>query len=463
MDNYPRIAGNANGKLSPEVSKKISSTFKNGALVFNYIGHGGTSNLSDEKILTRDDIGHWQNLDNMPLMVTATCEFGRYDNPGELSGAEVALLNPNGGAIALLTTTRPVYAITNKKINEAFYNAAFQPINGQMPRLGDILRPTKNNSFEQVYNRNFTLLGDPSMKLAYPYHKIKLVRKNGQTITEKNDTLRALENVNFEGEIRDFRDEFLLKNFNGKVNIKVYDKETTLQTLGNNANSKMNYRVFQDKIFETEASVENGKFKINFTVPKDIQYKYGSGRIEMYAENAEKTMDALAVHNKIIIGGSQNIPEKDQNPPQILAYLDREDFVNGSKTGPNPILIATIADDKGLNINTAATGHEITAKLDGKTIFILNENIRPILDKPNHYHISYPLINLAPGNHSLEVTAWDIYNNSFSKTLEFTVVLNDLEQLTKVFNFPNPITDHTQIHFEHNFIGENLKNEVSIF
>lgn len=461
VDAFPRLSGNANGKLSPEGSKKINNTFKKGALIFNYIGHGGPSNLSDEKILTREEIANWHNLANMPLMVTATCEFGRYDNPGEISGAEKALLNANGGAIALLTTTRPVYSITNKKINEAFYNAAFEPVSGQLPRLGDLLRPTKNNSFEFVYNRNFTLLGDPSMKLAYPEHKIVITERNGKHFTETADTLKALESITLKGEIRDYRDNNILKSFSGKVIIKLFDKETTLQTLGNNTNTPMNYKIFQDKLFEGEATITNGIFNISFTIPKDIQYKYGKGRIEMYAMNSDSTSDALGVFNKFLVGGTKSIEIVDKKGPTINASFQDKYSKIINTIRKNPKLTLNLKDESGININLSAVGHEITAILDGK-IYVLNEYLIPVLDNNKEYNIQFQFFNLTVGQHNLEITAWDIYNNPATISLAFVVGENDSNELYHVFNFPNPVIDNTTIHVDHDFIGENLNAKVSI-
>ncbi len=463
VDAFPRLSGNLNGKLSPEGSKKISNTFKEGALIFNYIGHGGVKNLSDEKILTREDLASWRNIDNMPLMVTATCQFGRYDDAGEISGAEKAILNPNGGAIALLTTTRPVYSNSNKSINEAFYKAVFEPVNGSTPRLGDILMATKNNSFEYVNNRNFTLLGDPSMKLAYPEHKIAITKINKITVSEKIDTLRALEKVEIEGEIKDYKENNLLQKFTGKVTIKIFDKETTLRTLGNNANLPMNYKEYNDKIFESEATVKNGVFKISFIIPKDIQYKYGKGRIEMYAYNDSKDEDAFGIFNSFVIGGSQNTIISDKNPPIISAYLNEPEFKNGNTVSQNPILFANLKDDNGININQSAIGHEILAVLDGKTNFILNNYISPVLDNPKEYNLKFQFQKLSIGNHKLVFTAWDIYNNSYDISLEFVVKESKSGQLNNFFNFPNPVIDNTSLSIDHNFIDENLNANISVF
>jgi hypothetical protein len=462
VDAFPRLSGNTNGRLSPGTSDKIRDTFKKGALVFNYIGHGGIQNLSDEKILTREDIGNWQNINNMPLMLTATCQFGRYDNPGEVSGAEKAILNPNGGAIALLTTTRPVYSSTNKKINIAFYNAAFEGNNGATQRLGDILKATKNNSFDGVFNRNFTLLGDPSMKLAYPEHKIQLSKINNKVIFEKTDTLKALQTVTLEGQIVNLKDNRIKNDFDGQIDIKLFDKETKLQTRGNNANEPMKYGIYQDILFKGKATVKSGQFKVTFTIPKDIQYKYGKGRIEMYASSFAKNMDASGVFSDFVVGGAVDKIKSENTPPSISAYLNNAEYKNGSKTSKNPKLIAQIKSENGLNLNKAAIGHEVTALLDGKTALILNDYIKPIIDNNKEFELAYQFENLSLGQHILSLTIWDIYNNNTSVSLEFEVVENTSTKLISVSNFPNPVSDITKFEIEHDFIGENISANISI-
>ena len=130
----------------------------------------------------------------LPLFITATCEFGKFDDPLITSGGEMLLNKSNGGAIALLTTTRPVFSQTNFRLNNQFYKNVFKKNNGEYQRLGDIFKNTKNNSLSGSINRNFALLGDPSMKLAYPNYSVN---------TETIDTLKALGKVIIKGHIND--------------------------------------------------------------------------------------------------------------------------------------------------------------------------------------------------------------------------------------------------------------------
>ena len=135
---------------APKVNQAINRAVEEGHLIINYAGHGGETGWAEEQILTVQDILSWKNS-RMPLFVTATCEFGRYDDPNVVSGAELAQLDRTGGAIGLLTTSRPVYASTNYLLNDAFYKAIFLAVEGGFSRLGDVMRATKNKQEPFVY------------------------------------------------------------------------------------------------------------------------------------------------------------------------------------------------------------------------------------------------------------------------------------------------------------------------
>ena len=64
--------------------------------------------------------------------MTATCKFSYFDNPEQTSAGEYVLLNPNGGAIALLSTTRLVYSTPNYNLNTKFIKTLFEKIDGRI-------------------------------------------------------------------------------------------------------------------------------------------------------------------------------------------------------------------------------------------------------------------------------------------------------------------------------------------
>ncbi|MBK7182193.1 MAG: hypothetical protein IPH89_04285 [Bacteroidetes bacterium] len=69
-------------------------------------------------------------------------------------------------------------------MNQEFYRALETQVDGAMPRLGDLYYEMKNTSVGTSLNsRNFTLIGDPALRLAYPKHKISTDSINAVAVT----------------------------------------------------------------------------------------------------------------------------------------------------------------------------------------------------------------------------------------------------------------------------------------
>ena len=168
----------------------------------------------------------------MPLFITATCEFSRFDDPVRTSAGENVLLNPNGGGIGLFSTTRLVYSFPNSILNKDLVKYMFEELNGEMPRLGDIFRLTKRDpdNAQGVNPRNFTLLGDPALRLAYPKYDIVATKINGQNLIPLVDTISALSKITITGEIKNNGQK--LTNFNGVVYPTIYDKAVNGSHIG---------------------------------------------------------------------------------------------------------------------------------------------------------------------------------------------------------------------------------------
>lgn len=100
-----------------------------------------------------------------------------------------------------------------------------------MPTMGEVFMRTKNVSWGgQVNNRNFSLLGDPAMTLAYPHNKAVVTKINGNAVIGNvTDTLSALNLITIEGEARDQQDN-LMTTYNGDLFVTVYDKPSKFTT-----------------------------------------------------------------------------------------------------------------------------------------------------------------------------------------------------------------------------------------
>jgi hypothetical protein len=464
VDAFPLISS-ADIQRSPKTKTALIQTIQQGVLVMNYNGHGAESGWTDEQIFTIGDIINLTNLNTMPLMLTATCQFGRFDDPNQVSGAELSLLNPKGGAIGLLTTTRPftIFNTIPPKINQVFYEAVSKRINNQMPRLGDIIVYTKNNSLDRINainNRNFSLLGDPSMRLLYPDNEIVISKINNKVVT-KTDTLKALSKVVLEGEIMQFGTQTKANNFNGMAQITVYDKLKNLQTLGS-VGSKFAYQQYQNVLFEGKVKVQNGSFSCTFIVPKDINYQYGEGKIFMYAQTSDATSDASG-SSKVIVGGASNEILTDNQPPKINLLLNDETFIEGGETNDSPLFIAKLSDESGINFASDGLGHEMVLTIDDTSKVIVNQYFSTKLDDYKNGEIRYSLKGLSEGEHQLKLKVWDTYNNSTESSLKFKVVISKNNVLNNVFCYPNPFNQTTNFSFEHEREGDDFNIIIEIY
>lgn len=464
LDAYQQVATSA-GQRFPEAKAAINSEMFRGMLVVNYIGHGGPRGWAQERVVDNNDIAGWDNPNRYPLLITATCTFGGYDDYTTLTGGEQVFLKVNSGAIGLFTTVRSVYISGNNDLTDAVQNVIFQRINGQYRTIGDILKDAKNALTSDVRNaRRFTLLGDPAMHLALPEYRVATTKINGVPVNPNQpDTLKALMPVVLEGSVTDTLGN-LLNNFNGRVFVTVFDKAQTLNTLGQDPGSFVrSFEVQRNIIFRGGARVVNGVFSVSFVVPKDINYAFGNGKISYYAENGTP-LDAAGGDNNIIIGGNAGLIQ-DDTPPVVQAFLNTDAFAFGGITDNSPKILVKCSDDYGMNVTGASIGHDLTAVLDGNVLetLILNEFYESELGDARRGQAIYPLRNLSNGRHTLSVKGWDVANNSGEGYTEFVVAEDGKAALAHVLNYPNPFTTNTYFQFEHNMAGQVLDVQVSIF
>lgn len=459
------------GPRTPDANKAVTAQIYNGTFLMNYNGHGGPLGWCEERIFSMDDVNLMKNYHKLPLFITATCDFAPYDDPSIVSAGEILINKADGGAIALMTTTRLVFQYQNQEMNKNYMRTGFSRMaNGQYPSLGDAYRLSKNlkyssttGSFDANNYRKFVLLGDPALPLAIPPHEITTDSINGVSVTIAYDTLKALGKYTISGHVSDHLGN-LLSNFNGFVYPIVFDKPKTLTTLQNDPGSpKVNYKVQNNAIYKGKATVKNGKFSFTFVVPKDINYEIATGKISYYADNG--TEDGAGYDKQIYIGGNNPNASQDNTGPVIKAYLNNDKFVNGGITTPNSTLLVKLSDDNGINYTGNSIGHDITATLDGnaQNAYVLNNFFEADVDDYRSGSIKFPLNNLSEGPHRLVIKAWDISNNSSEAALDFIVVSTKEGQLSHVLNYPNPFTTKTNFMFEHNMPNQNLYVSINIY
>ncbi len=450
LDAFKQIS-KPSGQVSPDARDALLKALKKGMLIVNFTGHGSERVWLQEKILDEQLIEEWSNKTAFPLLVTATCEFGRNDDPSQISSSELILTKKEGGAIGLVTATRPVNASTNAFLNKAFYEALFTKVDGKYRDLGAVFKETKNKSINGISNRNFSLLGDPSMHLAIPSDEIIATQVSTAT---GSDTLKALSQIIIKGEVRS--QGIKNENFNGVTTITLKDKEFNFNTLGDE-NPIFTYKDRSNSLFRGQATVSNGSFQLDFILPKNIAYQVGYGKLSMYAKNDTNTKDAIGGSIDFKIGESELDNGSDNTSPRIALYMGDTTFVNGGITSSSTQLLARLSDASGINIANYGIGNSLTVILDNDQTFEVGEYYLTDLDDFTKGTITFPIENLNPGKHTIELKAWDVYNNPSSAKVNFVVTDGTQIAIQKLYNYPNPFSGSTTIQFEHNRAGDDLE------
>jgi len=459
FDAYKQVRS-SDGDKYPEVAEEINRRVKEGVLILNYVGHANNSSLAHEDVLLTSHINSWNNSQSLPVFVTATCEFSQFDEDQESAG-EMILSNPNGGGVALFSTTRVVYSNENYNLSNNFYGSIFElDSDGEKLRLGEVMRRAKNKTLYDTNKLSFVLLADPSMRLAFPRYNVVSTSINGVPVNEGLVTVGALEKVTIEGMVCD-RDNNLMPSFNGEVTAMLYDKELSIKTLANDGGKPFTFSMQNNLIYKGKASVEQGRFKFSFVVPKDISYQIGAGRIFYYAVNESE--DANGSSNAFNIGGTGANPIIENNPPEIQLFMNDEQFQPYGKVASSALLLVKLFDETGINTVGAGIGHDLIGVLDSNYTnqFVLNDYYSAKANSYQEGTILYPLNNLEPGEHTILVKVWDVQNNSTEKEIHF--IVEDGFKVFSVNNYPNPVEDVTYFAINHNLPGETFKAKVDIF
>jgi hypothetical protein len=446
LADFPAVI-TGNGRRKPAVNTEIIKAMNQGTLLVNYVGHGNPDVWAHEYVFERGVTIPQLENDKYFFLCAATCDFGNYDVPNFYSGAEDLLFLENAGAIGTLSASRVVFSFSNANLNRVFFTYLFN-----LPRqeqnlpitLGFALFRTKLD-LNQVNDQKFHLLGDPTLRLNMPQYFGSIDSINGQ-ILEANVQIRALSHSKIAGTILK-PDGTKWNEYNGEGLLSVFDSERK-KYLEEISDTML---VPGGVIFRGRVSVNNGEFTADFVVPKDISYENKNGKIIFYFYDLES--DGLAFTNKIIVGGTDTTAINDGRGPEIEIFFDDASYANSYLVGPEPKLIVKLFDETGLNTTGTGVGH----KLEG----ILNEDQGKPIDFTEFFvgeldaggkkgDINYRFNKMNDGDYTIEVKAWDVFNNFSNEESFFTVVNSNDLVVRDVYNYPNPFNSSTTFTFQHN-------------
>lgn len=463
FDSYQQIS-TPGGQRYPDVTLAINKRVEKGAMIVNYTGHGGEIGWSHERVLEIADVNKWTNYYNMPSFITATCEFCRFDDPARTSAGELVFLNSAGGGISLFTTTRLAFSNSNYNINKSIYKYFIQKNNGEFYSFGDLIRLAKVDNGSNSSIRNFVLIGDPAIKLAFPKLNVTTTSINQRNANAGNDTLKAFGKVTVNGFVSDDNGQ-KVTNFNGIMYPTVFDKNIMIKTLVNDPSTSPpdSFNLQKNILFKGKVSVVNGDFSFSFIMPKDIAYSYGFGKISYYGKSYNS--DANGCYKNIIIGGSEKTISKDNLGPNLELFLNDKKFAMGGTTDENPLLLIYICDSSGINTVGNGIGHDIVAIIDNDSEkpIILNDYYEANMNSYKCGTIKYKFSGLKEGKHTIKIKVWDVYNNSSEANIEFVVAKSSELNIDHVYNYPNPFNNKTSFCFDHNMPNTDLNVKIQIF
>ena len=406
----------------------------------DYSGHGGAKSLSHEMVLKYEDFTRPTSL-RLPVWVTASCDIMPFDGQ-ETNLGDGALFNPNGGCIAFFGTTRTVYAAWNRPLNLAFVKNALGSTDGVPNTIGQAVTKAKNeftvgSSRDMIINKQqYTLLGDPAVRLVAPQLTAVVDKINGIDITDETNVMLPVgEKVYVSGHIEG------QEHFQGVVNFVVKDAERSIKCMLNNpanlaTDTAMVYRERLETIFAGSNTVRDGQFEFVFTVPKDITYSEATGQMLLFAYSNDRSQLAHGDCKQFTLSGGSSTPTTDGTGPRMYCYLENESFTNGGIVGTEPRLHAVFADNEGINTSDAAIGHNIELCIDGQFqwTFNLNPYFTYSFGDYTSGTVDFTLPPLSVGQHRLKLRAWDVMNNSNNVQCTFVVADRGIAAIDEIID-----------------------------
>ncbi|NVJ85149.1 MAG: type IX secretion system sortase PorU [Algoriphagus sp.] len=459
LDRFEQIEENGNQR-SPKAKEKLLHNLEEGTLFMNFIGHGNETTLTAEEVFRIEDIQNWPNFKNPALWVTATCEFGRYDSPFIRSAAEELLIAEGKGAIGLLTTGRPVFSSVNFRLNQAFIQEVFRKLDGKHQDLGSIFKNTKNASLNGPLNRNFSLLGDPSMKLDYPDFDIRAIEFKNES-GEPIESFSPLSEITFSAEIIEPESGSRISNFNGSFEVELQDKPTFIETLGDES-SPVEFPEENTILFKGSGEVINGLFEGKLRVPAGISPDLEKGQFRFYAVDSIQSLDAIG-GLQVLIGGEPNEEPNDQEGPEIQFKI--ENLTAAPLIFPKNQLEAQFqfSDPNGIDVSGLILENNLTIRINNQEEEVLNHEFVSLESSYQKGKVDLTLAGLREGLNLIEIKAADLLGNISVKTIEIEVRGSNEIQILNNKIYPNPANEKTTFQVTHNRPGENLVITLEVF
>lgn len=460
VDSYPLVS-TPSGTSCPKAHDALGDFFDQGFEVMSYTGHGGVKSLTSEWVLSLSDILAMDNIDQLPFVHTATCEFSKFDNPNVVSGGELMMVNPRGGAIAMLTTLRPTYGPNNLRLSMSLHEHLYDRMDDGYLRFGDIYRIVKSDfKYYTKSNLVFVLFGDPALRFMHPEWQVRTVKVNGNN-AQLDHLLTVSDMMDVEGIITKGQGR-IDTLFNGILELRLYDQKSNYVTMGN-FDTPVSYSFHNDVLFEGKATVANGRYSIRIPIPSELGYGDGCARLVCYAYDTLRSADALGVYDNLVLVSPDASQPVDAEGPEIQFYFNSPDVVNGDVVPRRGVLYAELYDPHGIYHYNYSIGRDLVLRsnLQKYDNIIVNSYFEPVLDDGCRGRLVFPVEDLQEGLNEFTLKVWDTHNNASEATV--SVMVDPSTLIGRAYSFPNPFHEGASFSFVYGDVDEDLTVQIEVF
>ena len=438
---YPRSTTQPNVQFERKdatvAKQKLANSFKDGLYFGTYVGHAGSVGLTkySNMWVTTDVIN--TRIDHLPILSTSCCDVARFD--GDRRGiAEVMYHQRYGGAIALLTTSRLVFASNNDDMNTFFIKSLFSnATKGHMPTLGEAYKESKLCFESPETNKlSFFLLGDPAIKVNYPISRFNITKVNNTNMTYSDAIAQISPLMKFDIEAKVLDDQGNLdSSFNGDATVTLYDKQSLFTEMSFTVHGvKVDRDIYTDraKLAEISGRVVNGVFTGQMIAPREPKASNESVLLRVYAHQDNSTIMVNGFTKNItMLPYDESLAISDNTAPVISSMFinDEATFANGAIIAPESILYISASDDQGISLQANSIDKDMTLLLDGKESYGDVNCYVTAGEDGKLVNIEYPLANLTEGQHTLTFIVYDMLGNSATHTITFIVGQNSASNI----------------------------------
>lgn len=442
LDSY-NLVHSSQGDIYPEATARMMDKINEGVAYIDYIGHASPRGWGHEKLLTWSALTSMTNT-NLPFVYAATCEFLWWDDD-EISGAEEMWLNPKAGVIGMICPSRKVFISSNGTLNKNTASFLYRRgSDGKPLSMGEVMIKGKNITKDDGNKLRYAFMGDPSLPLPQAEGVVKVNSINGVMLDDIADiadapVLQARGKMKLDGTVTD-RKGNILNDFSGIVEVQIFDAEKVITTKANGTDGETReYNDRKIRLFYGKAKVDNGVWATELTLPTEIENNFSPAFISLYACD-NKGGEASGASDKLFIYGYDADAPDDFDGPSITDfYINSPSFSNGMSVAPSSLLYARFADPSGINVSEGGIGHKMSVLIDEKLFYDdVALYYSPDPSSNEEGSIAYPLPDLGPGTHSLELKVWDNANNSSSASLNFNLKASMAPAISELSTDVNP-------------------------